>query len=220
MNNWFICWFFTHILTKCTVQEAKSPVKNLVHIYIYIYIYDVNFLALLGALYICVYDISRLKVNTNTDPWAYVTVAVEGSLGCYSEMAFADWIRKECRSQWPRGLRRRSTPVRLLRLWFRIPPGSMEVCCVCCQVEVYDELITRPEDSCRLWCVVVCDLETSWMRVLSHKKHNPYRMQCDVWCFALSNWNETPCRRWNFFSNATTCPSRTSRSPLPVLSEM
>ena len=27
-----------------------------------------------------------------------------------------------------------------------------------------DELITRREESYQLWCVVVCDLETSWMR--------------------------------------------------------
>ena len=28
-----------------------------------------------------------------------------------------------------------------------------------------DELITRPEESYRLWCVVVCDLKTSRMGV-------------------------------------------------------
>jgi hypothetical protein len=43
----------------------------------------------------------------------------------------------------------------------------MFVFCECCVLSVRglcDELITRPEESYRLWCVVVCDLETSWMR--------------------------------------------------------
>jgi len=40
----------------------------------------------------------------------------------------------------------------------------MFVCCECCVLSgrgLCDELITRPEQSYRLWCVVVCDLETT-----------------------------------------------------------
>jgi hypothetical protein len=66
-------------------------------------------------------------------------------------------------SQWPRGLRRRSTAARLLLSWVRITPGSwMFVCCVCCVLSgkgLCDELITRSEGSYRLWRVVVCDHE-------------------------------------------------------------
>ena len=74
-----------------------------------------------------------------------------------------------CRwSQWPRGLRRRSAAARLLRSWDRIPPGAWKfVCCEYCVLSgrgLCDELITRPEESYRLWCVVVYDLETSRMR--------------------------------------------------------
>jgi len=64
----------------------------------------------------------------------------------------------------------RSAAARLLRLWFRIPVGAwMFVCCECCVLSgrgLCDELITRPEESYRLWRVVVCDLENSWMRRL------------------------------------------------------
>jgi len=35
--------------------------------------------------------------------------------------------------------------------------------CVLSSRGLCDELITRPEESCRLWCVVVCDTKTSWM---------------------------------------------------------
>jgi len=43
----------------------------------------------------------------------------------------------------------------------------MSVCCECCVLSgrgLCDELITRPEESYPLWCVVVCDQETSRIR--------------------------------------------------------
>jgi len=72
------------------------------------------------------------------------------------------------RSQWPRGLRRGFAAARLLRLWVRIPPRAWTfVCCECCVLAgtgLCDKLITRPEESYWVWRVLVCDLETSWMR--------------------------------------------------------
>ena len=50
-------------------------------------------------------------------------------------------------------------PARLLRLCVRIPPEAwMSVCCECCVLSgrgLCDGLISRPEESYRLWCVVV-----------------------------------------------------------------
>ena len=44
------------------------------------------------------------------------------------------------------------------------PTGGIDVCCECCVLSgrgLCDGLITRPEESYRLRCVAVCDLETS-----------------------------------------------------------
>ena len=95
-----------------------------------------------------------------------------------------------CRSQWPCGLRHRSSAARLLRSWVRIPPGAwMFVCCECCMLSgkgLCDGLITRPEESYRLWRVVVCDQETSktsslkpatglWKTTMCHKARKTNR---------------------------------------------
>jgi hypothetical protein len=41
------------------------------------------------------------------------------------------------------------------------------VCCECCVLSgrgLCNKPITHLEESYRLWCIVVCDLETWWMR--------------------------------------------------------
>jgi len=99
-------------------------------------------------------------------------------------------------------LRRGFAAALLLRLWVRIPSGGMDVCCECClcvtlRAGTFDELITHPEESYRLWRVVVCALETSWMRTpwpalgRSAKQKNSVlittntRARCPVWVWNL-----------------------------------
>jgi hypothetical protein len=83
-----------------------------------------------------------------------------------------DWrvrcLTRRSRFRWPRGLRRGSAAARLLGLQLWIPPGSWVYffCCECCVLSgsgLCDELITRPEDTYKVWCV--CDHEASIMRM-------------------------------------------------------
>jgi hypothetical protein len=41
------------------------------------------------------------------------------------------------------------------------PTAGMDVCLLCVVRSIFDKLITRQEESYRVWCVVECDLETS-----------------------------------------------------------
>jgi len=89
-------------------------------------------------------------------------------------------------SQWPRGLRRSFSAACLLRFWVRIPLGAwMFVCCECCVLSgkgLCDGLITRPEESYRMWRVVVCEHETSKTRRLSPLSgcENTTTMRCNT----------------------------------------
>ena len=84
----------------------------------------------------------------------------------------------------------------LLRSWVRIPPGAwIFVCCECRVLSgrgLCDKLITRPEESYRLWCVVVCDLENPqewvghdprWVAVPQQKKKNTV---CNMDCVLIT----------------------------------
>ena len=76
------------------------------------------------------------------------------------------------RSRWPRGLSRRSAAARLLVLRVRIPPGAwMSACCECCVLSgryLCVRLITRPEESCRVWCVWVWSWSPDNEEALAH----------------------------------------------------
>ena len=106
-----------------------------------------------GTMVVCIHRLRKTKINLSS---------------CSFPTKFKPVTCRIRRSQWPCCLRRRSAAARLLRSWVRIPPEAwMFFCCKCCVLSgrgLCDELISRPEEFYRLWCVAVCDLETSRMR--------------------------------------------------------
>ena len=94
------------------------------------------------------------------------------------------------RSQWPSGLKRGSAAARLLGFSVGIRPGSSTFVfyesCALSGRGLCERPIPRTEESYRLWCVIVFDLETSKMRRprpalgCCARQKNPY-----VYCFGL-----------------------------------
>jgi hypothetical protein len=96
--------------------------------------------------YLCVLDTPRMFIQFNP-------------LGSHFLLLFKVLctFKIQRRSQWPRGLRRGSAAIRLLALRVRIPLGAwVSVSCECCVLSgrgLCVGLITRPEESYRMWCV-------------------------------------------------------------------
>ena len=69
----------------------------------------------------------------------------------------------------------------------------MSVCCECCVLSgrgLCDELITRPEESYRLWCVVVCDVETSRICAPYIYDISSLRVNQLLYCVSLKIYNK------------------------------
>jgi hypothetical protein len=100
----------------------------------------------------------QLKAQFFFDMISRLLLSSYGRFGGSCYLNFQSLNSSLCRSQWSRGLRSRSAVARLLRLRFRIQPGAwMFFCCECCVQSgrcLCEELITRPEESYRMSCVV------------------------------------------------------------------
>jgi hypothetical protein len=146
-------------LTSWNPVSHSTPVTGLIYLYLYLYLY----------YYSSNYD-NKYDIWTSKSSVAVVCFlpgrAKDLSASLYFQ--FKDAENRLRRPQWPRGLRRSSAAACLLRLCVQNPPWArISVSCQCFVLSgrgPYNELITRPEESYRLWCVVVCDLEISWMR--------------------------------------------------------
>ena len=110
-------------------------------------------------------DLVRFREGTNYEYWKIRTVRWSATRK-WREIFILHKVER--RSHWPRVLMRGAAAAGVVRLWVRILPRAWlfvgHECCVLSGRSLCYVLITRPEESYPLWCVVVCNLETSRMR--------------------------------------------------------
>ena len=124
------------------------------------------------------------------------------------------WHDKTC------GPRRGYTVTQLLRLRVPIPPAasasaSLECCALSCRGFCFI-LNTYGKESYRMWCVVVCDLETSGMKrtwpnlgFRGKYKQNDLSVKSNTHSFPITRWYELfskPVKRqWRPINNIMWC---------------
>jgi hypothetical protein len=122
-------------------------------------------------------------------------------------------VAELCRFQWPRGLRRGSAAARLLGLWVRIPPRAwMNVSCECCMLSgrgLCVGLITRPEESYRVWWVWV------WSRILDNEEACA-KESCCTWV-KKNHCSVRNARRRQKHRNRATKSGRARSAPVGMI---
>ena len=178
-NKGRLCWKIAKLFYFCHLKKLVRP-ETFGPYYV---AYKTTRLVEISNYVHSMQDINPYTMNIKSSlkcPVVYCAAWKEGSLGGGGMDTTATcqgyfpslWqfisLHRTKRPQFPRDLRPKSTAVRMLRLWVQMPPGAwMSVCCECCVLSgrgLCEGLITRLEGPYRLWCVVVFDLETSWMR--------------------------------------------------------
>ena len=156
----FIAWCAAHRQPAVNRHPSKTDCKWAVQ-----FITSVTFLPVIVFLFIPRWRESHkvaetcLKISSNWPTPSHCRALV--GINNYSSYYYYYY----CRSQWPRGLRRRSTAARLLRSWVRISQGAWmfvgcECCCCwcCCQVEVsaksWSLVQGSPTDCAASLCVI------------------------------------------------------------------
>jgi len=124
-------------------------------------------------------------------PYLYLSTRIMRFQGFYlTTLLLSRFIWPQCRFRWPHDLRRCFAAARLLALRVLIPPGSwMPVSCECSALSgrgLCVGLITRPEESCRLWYVCVRDALAMRRPWLTRGCHNGKK------CAALNRWTKEP----------------------------
>ena len=171
-------WLNTQLCTVRTTCHASRRYVMLpltsVHMRSAVMFWCLNTLTLWRLFVFHAVKMSVVVLNTEvlrSEQWDRTTCLTELRRDCHSSVTrYKISNRNETLSpsQCPSGLRRGSRAARLLGLRVRIPPGVWKsVSCKCCVLSgrsLCDGPIPRPEESYRLWCVIVCDLETPRIR--------------------------------------------------------